>query len=250
MPPKSPRELAELADEALLARRLRRLGLVGVAGVEVHQNRTVLVSVTARHVLRLHQGYAYASDRVLRAVVAFVHPATRRVERRRAESVVTAFPVEQFVPSRPNGNNGRRSRPQDRRIVLRLAALHRRFNRELFGGTLGRVRFRVSDRMRTRLGELTVDARTGRPVEIAVSREHVERDGWEEVCHTLLHEMVHQWQAETGGRMDHGPAFRAKAREVGVSPRARRDVRPSRCAAHRLSREDQRWHSRASTSST
>jgi hypothetical protein len=36
--------------------------------------------------------------------------------------------------------------------------------------------------------------------------------------------MVHQWQAETGAPLDHGSAFREKAREVGIRPRAKRDV--------------------------
>jgi hypothetical protein len=36
--------------------------------------------------------------------------------------------------------------------------------------------------------------------------------------------MVHQWQAETGRSVDHGPCFRAKAREVGVLPAARRQL--------------------------
>jgi hypothetical protein len=49
------------------------------------------------------------------------------------------------------------------------------------------------------------------------------------VLHTLLHEMVHQWQAETGHAVDHGRSFRAKAREVGIAPGARREV----CAAGR-----------------
>jgi len=40
----------------------------------------------------------------------------------------------------------------------------------------------------------------------------------------MLHEMVHQWQAETGLPVDHGPLFRAKAREVGVLPAARRKL--------------------------
>ena len=76
--------------------------------------------------------------------------------------------------------------------------------------------------MRTRLGELSVDIRTGRPIEIAISRKHLTRHPWSEVEHTMLHEMVHQWQAETGLRVDHGPTFREKARSVGVLPRARR----------------------------
>jgi len=37
---------------------------------------------------------------------------------------------------------------------------------------------------------------------------------------TLLHEMVHQWQAETGAKVDHGAGFRRKARDVGIVPRA------------------------------
>jgi hypothetical protein len=40
----------------------------------------------------------------------------------------------------------------------------------------------------------------------------------------MLHEMVHQWQAETGLPVDHGPGFRRKAREVGVLPTARRHL--------------------------
>jgi hypothetical protein len=78
--------------------------------------------------------------------------------------------------------------------------------------------------MRTRLGELSVDLRTGRPLEIAISRRHIARHPWPEVEHTLLHEMVHQWQAESGLRVDHGPTFRRKAVEVGVLPAAQRQV--------------------------
>jgi len=63
------------------------------------------------------------------------------------------------------------------------------------------------------------------PAEIVVSRRHIRRHGWEEALHTLLHEMVHQWQDEQGFAIDHGSSFRAKAREVGITPSARR--RPS-----------------------
>jgi hypothetical protein len=34
--------------------------------------------------------------------------------------------------------------------------------------------------------------------------------------------MVHQWQAETGLPVNHGAAFRHKAQQVGVLPRAKR----------------------------
>jgi hypothetical protein len=93
------------------------------------------------------------------------------------------------------------------------------------------VKFRISTRMRTRLGELTVDPRTNRVTEIAISRHHIDTDGWDEVTHTLLHEMVHQWQVESGYEPDHGDTFRRKAIQVGVEPGARRVVKPRRRAA-------------------
>jgi hypothetical protein len=48
------------------------------------------------------------------------------------------------------------------------------------------------------------------------------------VLHTLLHEMVHQWQDEAGHPIDHGGTFRKKAREVGITASARRHVLPKR----------------------
>jgi hypothetical protein len=86
--------------------------------------------------------------------------------------------------------------------------------------------------MKSRLGEIAVDVKTARPTEIGISRRHVARHPWSEVEHTMLHEMVHQWQAETGLRVDHGPTFRMKASEVGVLPAASRTVSsgPATCA--------------------
>jgi hypothetical protein len=55
-----------------------------------------------------------------------------------------------------------------------------------------------------------------------LSHRHIARDEWQEVHDTLLHEMIHQWQAEQGLKVDHGATFRAKARELGVEPRAKR----------------------------
>jgi lambda repressor-like predicted transcriptional regulator len=40
--------------------------------------------------------------------------------------------------------------------------------------------------------------------------------------------MVHQWQDEAGHAIDHGATFRQKAREVGITPSARRHVLPRR----------------------
>lgn len=110
----------------------------------------------------------------------------------------------------------------DRATLAALSRLHAALNREHFGGVLRRPVFRLSGRMRTRLAEVL--AEDGGPIEIGISRRHVERDGWGEVRRTLLHEMVHQWQVESGLPLDHGPAFRRKAREVGVEAAAKRKV--------------------------
>jgi len=212
------------APDDLLAYRLGRLGLREVAAVRTHTNRTVMVSLSARLVLRLHRGYAHAPDPVLAAIVRFLDPRLCRSERRRAERVFLAFPVERYAPRPPLQRPPERPRPGDLAMLHRLQQLHARLNAMHFGAVLGEVPIRLSGRMRTRLGEVSVDLRTGRPIEIAISRRHLAEHPWSEVEHTMLHEMVHQWQAESGLGVDHGPTFRAKAREVGVLPAARRSV--------------------------
>ncbi|HZN99334.1 MAG TPA: SprT-like domain-containing protein, partial [Gemmatimonadales bacterium] len=87
------------------------------------------------------------------------------------------------------------------------------------------IAVRVSRRMRARLGHYMSASPSGESAEIVVSRRHIRRHGWEEALHTLLHEMVHQWQAENGFPVDHRGRFRRKAREVGVLAQARRLVR-------------------------
>ena len=182
-----------------------------------------MVSLGAGGVLRLHRGYAFAPDEVLQAILRFLDPRLPRAVRRQAEQEFLAFPAEEYAP--PSASARReRPRPGDLLTLHRLAQAHDRFNREHFDGALSSVPIRLSGRMRTRLGELSVDLRTGSPIEIAISRRHIARHLWEEVEHTLLHEMVHQWQAETGRPVDHGVEFRRKAREVGVLPGAKRPV--------------------------
>lgn len=211
----------------LLAHRLTQLGLRGVSDIRTHANRTVMVSLTARRVLRVHRGYAFAPDRVLAAIVGFLDPRRSRTERRAAEQVFLTFPVEMYVPRSARTRAAERPRPGDLALLHRLYDVHRDFNARYFGGELGDIAIRLSGRMRVRLGEVSVDLRSGRPIEIAMSRLHVARHPWDEVEHTMLHEMVHQWQAERGLSVDHGPTFRAKAREVGVLPAARRPVAAS-----------------------
>jgi len=219
--------------DEVLARRLRLLGLRQVSVVRTHTNRTVMVSLNERLVLRLHRGYVFASDRILSAIVRFLDARASRFERRRAEQVFLAFPVELYAPRPRDRATTERSRPGDIALLHRLRQLHRELNRTHFGNALGEIPIRLSGRMRTRLGEVSVDLRTGKPIEIALSRRHLAEHPWREVEHTVLHEMVHQWQAETGRSIDHGPIFREKAREVGVLPAARRAVGRSSAPADR-----------------
>ena len=205
----------------LLAHRLKLLGLRDVDRILTHTNRTVMVSL-ARRVLRLHRGYASAPDRVLGAIVRFLDPRVPRMLRRVAEREFLGFPVEDYAPPPIRPPRRDRPRPGDVLLLQRLTDLHQRLNATHFGGVLSAIPIRLSGRMRTRLGELTMDCRTCRPEEITVSRHHIRRDAWSEVEHTVLHEMVHQWQAESGLAVNHGSTFKRKARELGIEPQARR----------------------------
>jgi SprT-like family len=209
--------------EDWLPARLRELGLTEVDRILTHTNTTVMLSLSQR-ILRLHRGYAFAPDEVLRAIVQFLNPRIPRHRRRSAERQFLRFPVASYVATPRRTIRRERTRSGDAALLRRLRDLHRALNQLHFGGRLGEIPIRLSSRMRSRLGELAVDAKTGQPTEIGISRRHISRHDWPEVEHTLLHEMVHQWQAESGMDVDHGSTFRAKAREVGVIPAAKRKV--------------------------
>ena len=206
-----------------LRRCLLRLGLDRRYGVRLTQNRTVVVSFTADEV-RIHRGFLFAPDSVLRAVVDFVQARTRR---KRAEARRQL--LEYRIPSNARAEPGPRralekTHPADEKYVAKLTERHAGLNEEKFGGKLGNVPIRVSRRLKSRLGHYAWSGQEGRPAEIVISRSHIRRHGWEEAEHTLLHEMVHQWQDETGQKVDHGREFRRMARAVGITPQARRDV--------------------------
>lgn len=210
------------ADELLA--RLQRLGLRRIERIRLTRNRNVMVSFGGG-ALRVHEGYLSAPETVLRAIVAFVEGRTR-AERREAQQVIILHPVRT-----PKATARReRTHPDDLPIAEQLRAWHARYNARHFHGALAAVHIRVSRRMKSRLGHYTAATPGGEPAEIAISRAHLRKHGWQETLHTLLHEMVHQWQDETSHTIDHGATFRAKAREVGIAPYARRVLatRPGR----------------------
>jgi len=209
----------------MLARRLELLGLHPVRGVHVTDNRTVMVSLSPKGVLRIHRGYALAPDRILKAVVRFVAPRTPRALRRAAEHEILSFRPEDHAGPPRRRRSGDRPQPGDAEKVERLVRLFAEYNVRHFSGALPALPFRISGRMRTRLGQLCIRHETGEPYEITMSRGHIDRHGWDEASHTLLHEMVHLWQHRNGHTVDHGPVFRRKAAQLGVVGSARRAVR-------------------------
>ncbi|HYW31843.1 MAG TPA: SprT-like domain-containing protein, partial [Gemmatimonas sp.] len=170
--------------------------------------------------LRVHEGYADATDEVLQAIVTFATSRTRSA-RAAAKAAILSHDVER-APAVPRVE---RARPGDVALVAGLGTAHRELNTRWFDGALQPVALRISGRMASRLGHYDPGSRLT-PAEIALSRSHVVKHGWREAMHTLLHEMVHQWQHESGMPIDHGTAFRKKCREVGITPAARRAVEP------------------------
>ena len=213
-----------LSDRPLI-QRLHALGLPPFQEIQTHRNRQVMLSFVPGKLFRLHEGYAQAPDQVLLAIVRFVTPGARRATRLQSKRIFLAFPADDHAPSPIRPRRPARSRPGDEHLLGQLQAEFHTLNREHFGGELGPIPILISARMKTRLGELRIDRKTGSPIHIALGRRHLRRDGWAAARETLLHEMVHQWQAETGRPVDHGAEFRRKAMEVGITPRAVRSER-------------------------
>jgi len=203
-----------------LRARLMRLGLRARYRVRLTSNRTVVVSYSGGD-LRIHNSFLTAGEDVWKAIITFVH-ARNRVLRQEARRTILEFPVAIGATARPQ-RKPEQNHPADVPLVAELARWHSVYNEERFGSTLKPIPIRISRRMKSRLGHYTPSA-GGLVPEIVLSRRHIRRDGWTEALHTLLHEMVHQWQDEQGLPVDHGSTFRAKARAVGITPLACRAV--------------------------
>jgi hypothetical protein len=214
------------SDELL--ERLRALGLKRIHDCRLTRNRNVMVSFRGSE-LRVHEGYLAAPTEVHQAIVAFVEGRTR-ADRRVAQRRIVSYGVE--APREPSRRE--KTRPEDEPLAAKFTEWHRQLNAEHFGGTLKDVPVRVSRRMKSRLGHYSA-ATSAVSGEIAISWRHLRRHGWDEAVRTLLHEMVHQWQDESGLPLDHGRGFRLKARAVGIEAAAKRAVRRPGAASGGLS---------------
>ncbi len=204
-----------------LRARLERLGLGRQYRVTLTMNRTVVVSYSGGE-LRIHNSFLGAGEDVWRSIITFVHGRTR-VARSEARRAILEFPVPRSSGAPRRKRSPERTNPADLPLTRELSRWHHAYNNERFGGALRTVHIRISRRMKSRLGHYC-PAGQGCEPEISISRRHIRRDGWGEALHTLLHEMVHQWQDEQGLSVDHGSSFRAKARAVGIAPLACRAV--------------------------
>jgi hypothetical protein len=204
-----------------LRARLQRLGLGMQYRVRLTTNRTVVVSYSGGE-LRIHNSFLNADEDVWKAVILFVH-GRNRVVRQEARRTILQFPVARSIDPPRRRRRPERTHPADIPLIRELTRWHFAYNEERFGGMLREIPIRISRRMKSRLGHYS-PASEGCVPEIVLSRRHIRRDGWDEALHTLLHEMVHQWQDEQGLVVDHGASFRAKARAVGITPLACRAV--------------------------
>jgi hypothetical protein len=204
-----------------LRTRLQRLGLRSQYRVRLTTNRTVVVSYSGGE-LRIHNSFLAADEDVWKAIITFVH-GRNRVVRQEARRTILQFPVPRSNDPPRRRRRPERTDPADIPFIRELTRWHTAYNGDRFGGALREIPIRISRRMKSRLGHYSPAAEGSAP-EIVLSRRHIRRDGWDEALHTLLHEMVHQWQDEQGLVVDHGASFRAKARAVGITPLACRAV--------------------------
>jgi hypothetical protein len=204
-----------LPPRASLRERLLAAGLPPEWSVTTTDNRTTMVSFRGES-LRVHRAYVDAPDHVIAAIARFVTNRRRSVRREAGRIILEYAPRKVPVDASPVRNRDR-MHPDDEGYVQPLQDAHATYNRELFGDALRPLQIRISRRMRRKLGHYS-PATDGLPAEIAISRSHIRRESWDAVLHTLLHEMVHQWQDEHGYPLAHDARFREMARSVGADP--------------------------------
>jgi hypothetical protein len=203
-------------EDGDLLRELRDLG-GGFQRLVLTRNRRVVASVVdGGATLRLHRALAAAPREVLRALLVALGPPMPGA-RDAARRVVRGFLAS--LPPEPVRRRVRRTGPTDEPHLTRLRAEFDAVNAAFFDGELPTVPLHLSGRMHRRNGHFSVD-----PLEIVISRRLCERGETGEAERTLRHEMVHLWQYASGRHPGHGADFRERARLLGISPRATRDV--------------------------
>jgi hypothetical protein len=85
-------------------------------------------------------------------------------------------------------------------------------NELYFGGELDlrSIRFSISNRMTRAMGKFSYSHRQGQQIKVSSLLSGI-TDEWK---NTVVHELVHAWQYQSGLKLDHGYSFKKKAAEI------------------------------------
>ncbi|UCC27056.1 MAG: SprT-like domain-containing protein [Gemmatimonadales bacterium] len=215
---------------------LRSSGARRVQRVCLKANKSTIWSLTQQGtVLNLHVAFAGAPRRLLRYFVVIANQAHRPdAEYHRAMARVAAWPPLDREIRRIRQEARRLARPARRdlgvgpccatpaqRVYLRK--LFDYLNRTRFGSRLPRtIPLRLSNRMRTSLGQMVPGLREGRPVvvELALNVDLMLPGNGPARLDTLLHEMAHAADYLFHGQTGHGHSWKGWARRAGCVPEA------------------------------
>jgi hypothetical protein len=110
-------------------------------------------------------------------------------------------------------------------VLGRFYVLFHETNDRYFAGLLPCVPITIERIARPRVkqgmvGYTVSSGSDGRPLRIVVDEAHALSGSWADVRDTMLHEVVHVWQAQRGERPHHGASFRAMSKRLGISGKA------------------------------
>lgn len=229
-----PRSAAETLEV------LRALGATRLRTVRFRANRSTIWSLTqGGRTLNLHRAFSMAPRPILRhlsVVAAEALKPTERFERARAAVANWEPLLADLRQIRRESRRLARAPRRDRgvgpccatpaqRVYLRR--LYRYLNDTRFGGRLPvSIPLRLSNRMRSRLGQVVHTSRNGRRtiVEIALNVDLMLPGNGRIRLDTLLHEMAHAAAVLFDGDDGHGEAWRWWATRAGCEGRACTDA--------------------------
>jgi hypothetical protein len=220
--------------EAAFLEALQRRGAHRLERVRFRPNRSTIWSLSiGGTVLNLHEGYRDASPVILDAFALIVREAAGDTAAyREASRQVRGWPglgpalrrarAAHRPRRRSRRRRGRSSHPgpccgnEEQKHYLR--GLYRYLNESRFEGRLPPVLpLRLSNRFRSRLGQMVPGTRGGRRVvlEIALNVDLMLRGNGRERLDTLVHEMAHAADWLFSGGEGHGLTWRRWARRAG-----------------------------------
>lgn len=78
------------------------------------------------------------------------------------------------------------------------------------------VEWEVSTRMERAAGR-TIHKRAGKDITVRLAWAAYQKFGWEEMCETVRHELIHVWEVHEFSKSDHGARFCSRADKLDTS---------------------------------